>query len=142
LNPWHHRRPFWYLGAALPFYSAALVLLLPPLDRVRSARLVLDEVRRTVAPASEGGMIDFRAQFGFHYGGRMDSARPGDREALERLARRLEGSRPFWVLLRRKHLPSLEAALDPGSGVRVVWSRGPGPEDYVAVANRAAAGKR
>ncbi|RMG46886.1 MAG: phospholipid carrier-dependent glycosyltransferase, partial [Acidobacteria bacterium] len=188
LNPWHHRRPFWYLGAALLYDMQPTVLFVIPAmwalrrgDGPKAGRVLLaagllfvvaffsispgkrdiyllpayplaaalaalDASRRLATgrhgslrlSAAASGALFAAAAAGALLGlvpapdpgirtairwlapaaavaaaafltaaRRPSAARLGAGDAAVGAARRLEGSRPFWVLLRRKHLPSL-----------------------------------
>ncbi|MBP7148481.1 MAG: hypothetical protein KBD01_13135 [Acidobacteria bacterium] len=118
-------------------YLAGLLTVVPALDPRNSAGAFVAEARAHLAAGAPAGMVDFRAQFGFH-AGRMQTADPSDEQSLARLARRLEGAEPFWVIVRERHLAELRRHLSGPTPPVVVLRRTAGDNVYVALANAAA----
>ncbi len=135
------RRPGPWFGAALLAglltWGAAFRVVLPALDARNSARTFVAAVRERLRPGAPGGMVDFRARFGFHAGHLVEAA-PSDHAAMDRLARRLAGKDPFWVIVRERHLPALLRRIPPGRRPVEVLRRAVGNSVFVVLANRAA----
>ncbi len=135
------RRPAPWLAAALLAglltWGVAFRVVLPALDARNSARSFVAAALERLRPGTPGGMVDFRARFGFH-AGRLEEALPSDHPAMDRLARRLAGDEPFWVIVRERHLPGLLRRIPPDRRPVEVFRRAVGNGVFVVLANRAA----
>lgn len=126
-----------YVGLSwLGLYAAIFLTIYPAVDQQRSTKNFIANVQRAVVPGSPGGMVDFRAQFGF-YAGKLDEADPGDAQGMNRLANRLSGEAPFWVIVQDDQKSRLLRRLTQSPCA--VWRQRLGESDYVVLANRAAA---
>ncbi len=135
------RRPGRWLAAALAagflFWGVSFRVVFPALDQRNSAGRFVAAVRERLLPGTPGGMVDFRAQFGFH-AGRLLEAEPGRDADLDRLAARLAGDAPFWVIVRERHLSRLLERIPADRRPVEVLRRPVGNSVFVALANRAA----
>ena len=135
------RRPVSWLAAALLAglltWGTAYRTVLPALDTRNSAGTFIAAARAKLQPGAPGGMVDFRARFGFH-AGRLLEALPSDHPAMDRLARRLAGDEPFWVIVRERHLPGLLRRIPADRRPVEVLRRPVGNAVFVVLANRAA----
>ncbi len=135
------RKPAPWLAAALlaglATWGVGYRTVLPALDARNSAGAFVAAAREKLRPGAPGGMVDFRARFGFH-AGRLVEALPSDHPAMDRLARRLAGDEPFWVIVRERHLPALLRRIPPDRKPVEVLRRPVGNAVFVVLANRAA----
>ncbi|RMF71572.1 MAG: phospholipid carrier-dependent glycosyltransferase [Acidobacteria bacterium] len=133
------RRPAVLVAPLVAMLAVWIVLartVYPAVDASRSPARLVAEIRERTVPGAAGAMIDFRAQFGF-YAGRMLDVDPSDERALADAARRLAGREPFWLLLRREHLPLLERHLPPGRRPVVILERPVGDDELLVLASPA-----
>lgn len=132
----HSGRYIKYLGVAwLTLYVAIFRTLYPAIDEQRSARRFVANFRPLLIDGAPGGMIDFRAQFGFYLGPLLEAG-PNESAALEILAQRLAAPAPFFVLTQDNEKQELlkRLAVPPCA----VYRQRVGDSDYVVLANRAA----
>jgi 4-amino-4-deoxy-L-arabinose transferase-like glycosyltransferase len=118
-------------------WGVAYGVVLPAADPLKSARELARDVRAGTVDEAKGGIVDFRARFGYHLG-RLDAVGLGDREGLRRLASELDSDQPRWVIVRADHLESLERWLDEDAAVVTIDRDRIGDKDYRVLANRAA----
>lgn len=116
LMPFAGRYLKWLGVSWLALYAALFVDVYPTVDQARSTRRFFESIRDVIRDDAPGGMVEFRAQYGL-YAGRLDSAEPGDDAGLERLAARLDGSEPFWVICEQGNLKPLLRRLKSSSCV-------------------------
>jgi len=109
----------------------------PAFDPIKSARPLIAAIREETVPCAQGGMVDFRAQFGF-YAGLMAQAQPGSEEEMDALARRLAGEEPFWVILRRHHVALLTSRIEKRAQPVLLMEKRSGSNELVVLANRSA----
>lgn len=120
------------------FYAIGFLAVLPAVDPRKSAEGFIEQIEERVVPGCAGGMVDFRAQFGFH-AGRLD-APPLTDEGLEHLARRLAGSEPFFLIVRESQAGSIRKRLPAGAAPREILRQPLGNNIYLVWANPAALG--
>lgn len=109
----------------------------PAFDPIKSARPLIAAIRERTVPCAQGGMVDFRAQFGF-YAGPMAQAQPGNDEEMDAIARRLAGEEPFWVLVRRHHVELLLSRIAKREQPVLLLEKRSGSNEMVVLANRSA----
>ncbi len=125
-----------YVGLAwLGLYAAIFVTIYPAVDQQRSTKEFIANAQRFLVPGAPGGMVDFRAQFGF-YAGTLDEADPGDGPSMARLAQRLSGQAPFWVIVQDDQKQGLVRRLT--TAACTVWRQRLGVTDYTVLANHTA----
>jgi 4-amino-4-deoxy-L-arabinose transferase-like glycosyltransferase len=124
------------VGWAL-FYGVFVVVAYPAIDASRSAERFIEEVEARVVDDAQPAMLQFRAQFGI-YAGRMLEAHPSEPASMERVAERLAGSEPFWVLMKQHFVEELEPYLAPGVRPVTIHDRLVGDDHYVVLGNEAA----
>lgn len=136
------RRPrlVHYAGAGsgiVALYLVYVTFAVPVIDDSRSARVFIESVRARSVAEAEPAMVDFRAQFGF-YAGRMLTARTTDDAALRRIAERLAGPAPFWVVMKAQHRALIDERLPPGASPVLLFERNLGDDDYIVLASPSA----
>lgn len=125
------------LGPALGFallYLGVVTLVNPVVDRSRSARIFVEEVRARAVPEATPGMVDFRSQFGL-YAGRMIAAATTDDAALREIAARLAGEAPFWVVMKAELRRLVDEHLPEGFEPLVLHERNVGDDHYIVLAS-------
>ncbi len=119
------------------FYATAYGQVFRAINPRRSAKLFVAEIHERVVPGAQGGMLDFRAQFGF-YAGRLDARFPEDPEGPAHLAARLSAPEPFWLIVRERQVPLITEHLAEGVELHELLAREVGHKELVVLANRAA----
>lgn len=122
------------------FYGIGFRVVLPAVDPRKSAEGFIGQIEERVQPGTPGGMVDFRAQFGFH-AGKLD-APPMTGEGLQHLADRLAGPDPFYLIVRENQLESIRKRLPPEWRPREIFRQPLGNNIYVVWANAAALEER
>lgn len=118
-------------------WGVAYGLVFPAADALKSPRELTEAVRRETVAGASGGMVEFRARFGLRLG-ELDAAPYDHGPGLDRLARRLEGDEPFWVIVEEVHLDKLQRRLSPEAEVVTIHRDRSGDKRYRVLANRAA----